>query len=203
MRFSPKCTVLGPGARAVIWVQGCPFRCPGCVVPESLPFEGGDLVPTDELTERVLALPDIEGVTLSGGEPFAQAGALARLSRAVRERGLTVMSYTGYTLEALAARGTAEQHELLRQLDVLVDGPYVAARHTDKRWRGSDNQRVLFLTPRYREWAARLDDRGRWIEFEVEADGVAWMGIPPPGFRAAFEGALAARLQQLGTGERT
>jgi anaerobic ribonucleoside-triphosphate reductase activating protein len=197
MRFSSRCSVLGPGIRAVVWVQGCPFRCPGCVVPESLPFEGGTVVPTDELADRLLSLPDIEGVTFSGGEPFAQASALARLATIVRERGLSVMSYTGYTIENLVTHGSSEQHELLRRLDILVDGPYVASRHTDKRWRGSDNQRVLFLTPRHREWADRIDDRGRWIEFEVEADGVAWMGIPPPGFRSAFEGAMVQHLQQL------
>lgn len=197
MRFAPRCTVLGPGARAVLWVQGCPFRCAGCVAPESLPFDGGTLVATDEIIDRLRTLPDIEGVTFSGGEPFAQPGPLARIADDCRARGLSVMSYTGYTLEALTARGTPEQHEFLRRLDILVDGPYVEARHTDKRWRGSDNQRVLFLSPRHQEWAERVDDRGRWIEFEVESESVAWMGIPPPGFRAAFEDAMTRHLQQL------
>lgn len=166
-------------------------------MPESLPFEGGTWVATDELIDRILALTDIEGVTFSGGEPFAQPAPLARIAAAVRARGLSTMSYTGYTVESLAKHSTPDQRQFLRCLDVLVDGPYVTARHTDKRWRGSDNQRVLFLTPRYREWAARIDERGRWIEFEVEADGVAWMGIPPPGFRTAFEGAMDLHLQQL------
>lgn len=197
MRFAPRCTVLGPGARAVVWVQGCPFRCPGCVVPESLPAGGGTDVRVTDLADRIVGLPGIEGVTFSGGEPFAQPTPLARLADAVRAAGLSVMSYTGYTLETLAAAGTPAQHDLLRRLDVLVDGPYVAARHTDKRWRGSDNQRVLFLTPRHRDWADRVNDCGRWLEFEVESDGVGWMGIPPPGFRAAFESALDRSLEQL------
>jgi anaerobic ribonucleoside-triphosphate reductase activating protein len=100
------------------------------------------------------------------------------------------MSYTGYTLEQLTAKGTPAQHELLRRLDILVDGLYVRSRHTDLRWRGSDNQRVWLLTPRYRDWADRLNDRGTWIEFEVLDDALAWMGIPPIGFRDAFERAM-------------
>lgn len=192
MRRSGWCTVLGPGTRAVLWVQGCPFRCPGCVAPESLPFEGGTAHEVDELAAWVLGLPGIDGVTFSGGEPMDQAGPLARLVETVRrERDLSFLSYTGYTLELLAAHGTPSQQALLNVLDVVIDGPYVASRHTDLRWRGSDNQRVVFLTPRHRDQADRAGDRGRWIEFEVEPDGLAWMGIPPRGFRRAFESAMS------------
>jgi anaerobic ribonucleoside-triphosphate reductase activating protein len=191
-RRSPRCTVLGPGTRAVLWVQGCPFRCPGCVAPETLPFEGGEVVEVDALARELLALSDVEGVTFSGGEPMSQPAALAALIDHIREkRDLSFLSYTGFTIDQLAQGGTAAQQDLLKRLDILIDGPYVASRHTDKRWRGSDNQRVLFLTPRHRDWAERIDERVTGIEFEVLPDGVAWMGIPPPGFREAFEKAMA------------
>jgi anaerobic ribonucleoside-triphosphate reductase activating protein len=191
-RRSPRCTVLGPGIRAVLWVQGCPFRCPGCVAPETLPFAGGEAVGLDDLAAELLALPDIEGVTFSGGEPMSQAAALCGLIDRVREkRDLSFLSYTGSTFEQLTHHGTQAQQALLRRLDVLIDGPYVASRHTDKRWRGSDNQRVLFLTQRYRHWAERVEERVTGIEFEVLPDGLAWMGIPPPGFRESFEQAMA------------
>lgn len=193
-RWSPRCTVLGPGTRAVLWVQGCPLRCPGCVAPETLRFAGGSVHDPEELGDQLAALPDIDGVTFSGGEPTAQAAALCRLIDRVRAtRNLSFLSYTGQTIEHLRERGTDAQRELLARLDVLIDGPYVAARHTDKRWRGSDNQRVLFLTDRHRDWANRLDDRGTWIEFEAADDAVAWMGIPPVGFREAFETAMEQR----------
>src|SRR5262249_25109162 len=137
-------------------------------------------------------LPEIEGVTFSGGEPMSQAAALCGLIDRIKEkRDLSFLSYTGHTVEHLAQRGTEAQKELLKRLDILIDGLYIASRHTDKRWRGSDNQRVLFLTPRYRDWADRVEERVTGIEFEVLPDGVAWMGIPPPGFRAAFEEAMA------------
>eukprot|EP01031_Cornospumella_fuschlensis_P012437 gene12437-15196_t len=56
-RYSPQCSVLGPGLRAVIWVQGCPFRCSGCVAPETLPFFGGEIIATADLAQRLLCLP--------------------------------------------------------------------------------------------------------------------------------------------------
>ncbi|MGW1607007.1 4Fe-4S cluster-binding domain-containing protein [Streptomyces eurythermus] len=66
-RTLDRCTVLGPGSRAVIWVQGCPLRCPGCVAAETLPFEGGTSRTVHELAEWLCGLDAIEGVTFSGG----------------------------------------------------------------------------------------------------------------------------------------
>lgn len=191
-RRADRCTVLGPGVRAVLWVQGCPFRCPGCVAPDTLPFAGGEVVPVDWLAADLLALPEIDGVTFSGGEPLSQAPALVRLIDQVRAvRDLSFLSYTGHTVEGLARHATAAQRELLRRLDVLIDGPYVRSRHTDLIWRGSDNQRVLFLTPRHRDQAGRLADRGTWLEVEAGPDSLMWMGIPPVGFPEAFARGMA------------
>ena len=193
-RRSDRCTVLGPGVRAVLWVQGCVFRCPGCVVDEMLPFHGGHEVEIDALADELASLPDIEGVTFSGGEPFSQALALSMLIDRIRSRReMSYMSYTGYTLEDLEERGMPAQRSLLSRLDILVDGPYVASRHTDLRWRGSDNQRVVFISDRYRHLKPRLAERGYALEFEFPADGsVQWMGIPPRYFRADLQSSLAA-----------
>ncbi len=187
-----RCSVLGPGCRAVVWVQGCPFRCPGCVAPQTQPFAGGSTVEVETLAHHLAALRDIEGVTLSGGEPMCQAAALARLVAVVREqRDLTFMAYSGYTLEWLQERGTAAQRAFISELDLLIDGPYVAEQHTDLLWRGSANQRVHFLSDRYAHLAAEVDGKGTSIEFSLGTDGsVYWMGIPPPGFRDALPAAL-------------
>lgn len=193
-RWSAECDVLGPGRRAVLWVQGCPFRCDECVVPELLPFAGGDVRSVAEVVDFVLDAPDLDGVTLSGGEPFSQAAALIRVIDGVADSrpGLSVMSYTGHTLGWLQRHGSSAQRGLLDRLDILVDGPYVPARHTDLRWRGSDNQRVHLLTPRVADLATTLSDRGAWLEFDVDDDGaVTWSGIPPLGFRSIFEEAMA------------
>lgn len=188
-RRSNRCTVLGPGVRAVLWVQGCPLRCPGCVAPETLPFAGGDVVQVSKLAEEFTGLQGIEGLTFSGGEPMAQAAALTELVDQVRAcRDLSIVCYSGFPLEYLRSNGTPPQHELLKRLDILIDGPYLRRRHTTLRWRGSENQQVHFLSPRYRHLAPVVQERGSWIEFEFDAqDTLHWMGIPPLGFRAAFE----------------
>jgi len=187
-RWSKRCSVLGPGVRAVVWVQGCPFRCPGCVAPETLPFAGGDLINIHELAREILALDGITGITFSGGEPMAQPESLTALVDALRhERDLSFMAYTGFTIDHLKQRGTASQKRFLGKLDILVDGPYIAQRHTDLIWRGSDNQRVIFLSDRHAGWKTKVHSRGTNIEFEVDHDTIHWMGIPPLGFREKFE----------------
>ncbi len=188
-RRSNRCTVLGPGVRAVLWVQGCPLRCPGCVASETLPSEGGEAVSVSSLAEELLALHEIDGLTFSGGEPMAQASALTELVDSVRaRRDLSIACYTGFPLDHLRSKGTRAQQELISRLDILIDGPYLRERHTNLRWRGSENQQVHFLSPRYRHLAPMAHERGSWIEFELdEQETLHWMGIPPPGFRAAFE----------------
>ena len=195
-------TVLGPGRRAVIWVQGCPFACRNCIVLESWDTEGGEQVSVEELTYWILAQPDIEGLTLSGGEPMAQAGALLSLIQQVTERrDLGVVCYTGYTHEHLRGHGTLEQQQLLQQIDLLIDGVYLEQRHADLLWRGSANQRLICLSERYRETLTTLEaeaDRSAGIEFFMDRRGaVAFAGVPKqPGFREEF----AARMAQFGIG---
>src|SRR6267142_807534 len=91
----------GPGQRFALWFQGCPLRCPGCCNPEFLPFKDRPRRLTDVLSEITDAHDrhGIEGITLLGGEPLAHVGGAAALARAVRARGLTVMVFSGYTLE--------------------------------------------------------------------------------------------------------
>ena len=183
------CDVLGPGTRFVVWVQGCPLTCRDCVSPQWIPVAGGRDVPVDDLAARIADAP-VDGLTVSGGEPFAQAGAVADLITAVRaRRDLSTMAYSGFTIEHLRRRGDMAQHRLLGLLDLLVDGPYLAHRHADLRWRGSDNQRVHRLTDRHPPFA---DDRGAGLQFEVTAGGdMQWLGVPPvAGFRRSFENAM-------------
>ena len=102
------------------------------------------------LADHILSIPDIEGLSVSGGEPFEQAPAVARLCRAVRGGGLSVLVFTGWTYEFIRCSPSTAVKELLSQVDILVDGPFVQ-RLADSRllWRGSSNQCIRFLTPRY------------------------------------------------------
>lgn len=139
----------GPGLRFALWVQGCPFRCLRCCNPEQLAFVPRESVSPEALAERALGA-GVEGVSLLGGEPFAQAAPLARFARLVSGAGLSVMVYSGYTLAELRALSDEGAAELLAVTDLLVDGRYEAERRTDaRRWIGSSNQRLHFLTGRY------------------------------------------------------
>jgi anaerobic ribonucleoside-triphosphate reductase activating protein len=151
----------GPGRRFALWFQGCPLRCPGCCNPEMLPFSGGTprtLAAVLEPLGEAARTEGVEGITLLGGEPLAHATAAAALARAVRDRGLTVMVFSGYTLEEARCLPDPAVAELLALTDILVDGPYLRDQPEERRrWVGSANQRVHFLTGRYRA------DDPRWL----------------------------------------
>jgi anaerobic ribonucleoside-triphosphate reductase activating protein len=184
---------LGPGRRHVVWVQGCALRCAGCVVPESHDVDAGDRTTPVELSKRLLAMSPVDGVTLTGGEPFIQARGLLELVRRLRVARpvWTFMSYSGYREPVLESRGTADQRALLAELDLLVDGPYVERRAEPLRWRGSSNQQIRVRTPAGARAMAGLDDYSQGVEIELGADGTfAWTGVPPDGFRAALDAAL-------------
>ncbi len=101
MGYVNRSEVNGPGKRAVVWVQGCLRECPGCFNPASWPFEPNQVVSVDEVVEQILADPENEGVTFSGGEPFWQAPALATVAYRVKAAGLNTMSFSGFTLGEL------------------------------------------------------------------------------------------------------
>ncbi|MCB1221809.1 MAG: radical SAM protein [Planctomycetales bacterium] len=201
-RRQDRTAVLGPGIRAVIWVQGCPFGCPGCIVPESWPGDGGETVTISEMTDWLLGLPGIEGLTLSGGEPMQQPEALRDLITRVRaSRDIGVMCYTGYRHEDLLHRGSDSQRTLLAQVDLLVDGPYIRHRHAELKWRGSSNQRLIDLNGRYADELAGLDDSPVGLELQLDDEGLSFTGVPPrSGFVEQFRDGLAKRGILLGNG---
>ena len=134
----------GPGFRFSCFVQGCPHRCPGCHNPDSHDPGGGREMAVEEVAAQLLGNPMTDGLTLSGGEPFAQAEDCLALARAAHAHGLNVWSYSGWTFEHLRDRGSEAQRALLAELDVLVDGPFLLEERTlALPWRGSRNQRVL------------------------------------------------------------
>ncbi|MEY8562865.1 anaerobic ribonucleoside-triphosphate reductase activating protein [Eggerthellaceae bacterium 3-80] len=141
---APDSIVDGPGLRFAIFVQGCSHACPGCHNADSQPKTGGTSTTVDALMAQVEANKLISGVTLSGGEPFEQAHACAEIARRAHALGLNVWAYSGYLFEDLQADCTPGAKELLDEIDILVDGPFVQARHSfDLEWRGSSNQRII------------------------------------------------------------
>ena len=138
----------GPGLRFVVFTQGCPHRCPGCHNPQTHDFSAGTLVDTDELLRRYRRNPLLQGITLSGGEPFSQPAPLAELCEELKQDDVPVMIYSGYTYEELLARAEADPDtaRLLALCDILVDGRFeLATRSLMLKFRGSKNQRIIDL----------------------------------------------------------
>ena len=128
--FLARSSVNGPGIRAVIWVQGCPFNCDGCFNPDFLPFSPTPPVDVKDLAARILALDGIDGVTFSGGEPFTQAGPLAELGAILHSADLSVVTFTGFTWDQINAKNRPAWRRLLSVTDLLIAGPYVNEKHT-------------------------------------------------------------------------
>jgi anaerobic ribonucleoside-triphosphate reductase activating protein len=168
---------LGPGQRYVLWVQGCPFRCHDCMTPRSQPFEGGTSVPVEDLVNEIMQTPGIEGITLSGGEPFSQAKALGQLIEQTREvSDLGVIVYTGYRYQDL--HSVLDADLLLKNTDLLIDGPYIAKLDDGKSLRGSSNQNVMDLTGRYKPHLSKLyDQKGRQAEIRFIDDEAMIIGV--------------------------
>ena len=146
----------GVGIRYVVFTQGCPHHCLGCQNIETWdPIKGSDKDTRDivkEFTSNACAL--IDGITLSGGEPFEQPDACLVLARAAKEHGLTVWCYTGYVYEELLSAMNPAVHELLKNIDVLVDGRFIQEmKSLNIGFRGSTNQRILHLKDGKIEWS--------------------------------------------------
>ncbi len=191
------CTkVLGPGQRYALWLQGCKKRCLGCVFPEGQSLNtGGEWFSVEEIFKEIQVVQNLTGVTISGGEPFLQAAALAKLVDNLRKNSmLDIMIYSGYTIEELKSQNDAAINFLLTNIDVLIDGEYKEDLNTNSIYRGSDNQRIHFLSKKYLPFKEKiLQTKNRNIEFVCRNDGELFMiGIPAKNFNKDFFNKLGA-----------
>ncbi len=162
--IDPRSRANGPGTRFVVWLQGCTLGCPGCFNPGTHAGGGRELA-VAALVEQ-LASARVDGLSLSGGEPLQQAEGAAALLAGARRLGLSTLAFSGYTLEEICALPGG--NAVVSQLDVLIDGRYVAGERLAKGLRGSANQRIHLLTPRH-------------TLAEVESTPVAEVVIGPTG----------------------
>ncbi|MDR0463127.1 MAG: anaerobic ribonucleoside-triphosphate reductase activating protein [Pseudomonadales bacterium] len=143
--------VNGEGLRTVIWTQGCRRACPSCHNPKTWNEDGGTVVEVDEIKKQLKKVKLQSGVTFCGGEPFLQSKPLIEIAKFVHELGMNVWSFSGYTYEELLKE--EDKKELLKHLDVLVDGAFVLAKKDlTLRFRGSSNQRILHLKNGKIDW---------------------------------------------------
>ena len=177
--FVPRSLVNGPGARSVLWVQGCNLRCPGCFNPDFLPHEGGIEHAPETVAGWILDAAGTEGVSFSGGEPFLQAAALAVVARHVRAAGRSVIIFSGQEWETLRASDDEGVRALLAETDAIIAGPYRRDLPSRQPLLGSANQRIIFLTDRYSEKDFAAAGPGQRMEFRIAPGGdVTVTGFP-------------------------
>lgn len=183
---------LGPGDRSVLWVQGCPFDCKGCIAPSHRGV-GGKHIDSSKLAQIFLDESDSGEITISGGEPTMQAKALVEFVSALKDkREIGVILYSGFSHEDLCKRAEKESDlkALLSRVDLLIDGNYVENRDKGELLRGSDNQNYIFLTEKYRYL---LDDdyinKRRQIEIRFENNEMNMIGIPSKAQAKSWEAA--------------
>ena len=190
--------VLGPGRRIGIWMDGCIHHCPGCSNPEL--WEQQACYHTDadtvlRLVRMVAAEHEVDGFTITGGDPFFQPDALRELLPRLREIAPDILVYTGYLMEELP-------EDILSQITVLIDGKYVEARNHGEMLRGSDNQRILILEEAYRDLyeSYQREFHGRIQNFSTR-DGIISVGIHLPGYeRQLKQSAILKGLEEQSNG---
>lgn len=175
----------GPGVRAVIWVQGCTIGCRGCYSASTHLHEASSLHPPSEIADWLQSIPDIEGVTFSGGEPFEQAAAVLETINSIRENmgsDFSVFVYTGYAIEFLRKSNDRNVHDLLNAIDILSAGPFdYKLRDETLLWRGSSNQSLHFLSNRYN--AFQIEEWSKISPLEeitLRSDSIDFTGFVGP-----------------------
>ena len=134
----------GPGFRTTIYSQGCQHHCPGCHNPQTWDFNGGKEYTVDELFNIIIG-EEFSDVTFSGGDPMFQVEAFTELAQKVKNKtNKTIWCYSGYTYEEI--KKSPKMSVILPYIDVLVDGRFmIEKRNTDLKFRGSENQRIIYL----------------------------------------------------------
>ncbi len=171
---------LGPGQRIGIWFQGCSIRCPGCMSRDTWAAPR-TFISVEALVAKVSVwLPEADGITISGGEPFDQPEALAALLAQVRLlSGCSILVYSGYPFETLRDK----YPQALAAIDVLISEPFDGTHLQSALLRGSANQKVHCLSERGAAlWRLAEADGGGGLDLIAGADGEVWIaGIPAPG----------------------
>ena len=152
----------GPGVRTTVFAQGCTRGCKGCHNPQTAKIGAGTDISVDEIIVEIKQNPMISGITFSGGEPFLQPKPFSELAKKLHACGYHVASYSGFTFEELL-NGTPEQKELLCNIDVLIDGPFVLEKRSlSTPFRGSTNQRILDVPESCRQGTAVWKKSEAW-----------------------------------------
>jgi len=171
----------GPGKRFAIWSQGCLRHCRGCCNPHMQPLIKKYFVAVEDLFNlliRHIEIDGIEGVSFIGGEPLLQAEGFAKLAHLCQEAGLSVLVFTGYKYEDILNSDNVDIKRLLSHTDILVDGEFMEDLLDNERdWVGSTNQRVIFLSERYKK-GIEYKNRCHKTEIRISSNKIQLNGWP-------------------------
>lgn len=172
-------TTLGYGRRFGIWLQGCTRSCPNCISPELKSSKGGKLVSTGDIIKTIKRYDAIDGLTISGGEPFDQTDGLREIVEWFSSSmGSDILIYTGYTLEELRNKKNNNIDLILNRISVLIDGAYIDELNNGKGLRGSSNQNIYIWKNQNRY--LNIGEIQRKVQGVLLPDNSLWMiGIPP------------------------
>ncbi len=199
-------TVLGPGKRIGIWLQGCSIGCKGCVSQDTWKRDAGrDMTVAKLITWcKQSTQKDFAGITISGGEPFDQTAALSALLdalhawRKTEQLDFDILCYSGYPLATLQKM----HQKILDKLDALIPEPYIDAQPPTRLWRGSANQTLQLFTPRAQQKYAALvdaipDDSNKRMQTMLDGNKLWYVGIPGRGDMSALEDICKSRGVEL------
>lgn len=199
-------TVLGPGQRLGIWLQGCSIGCKGCVSQDTWARDSGrDMTVAQLITWcRQTTADKLDGITISGGEPFDQPTSLSALLDALifwrtqHKLEFDILCYSGYPYATLQQK----HQKILDKLDALIPEPYIDAKPLTHLWRGSSNQTLQLLSERgvekYTPYLnASSDDSNKRIQTMLNGERMWYVGIPARGDMSALEAVCKTRGVEL------
>ena len=168
---------LGPGNRVGIWMNGCNRGCVGCISPELQIYDASKEVTVNELMQMIQHIEaQIDGFTISGGEPFLNPAVLNVLVQSLASICDDILIYTGYTIEELRAQKNEAVDSVLNTCAALIDGPYIKELNDDKGLRGSSNQRCLIF--KYHDRYKGIETSDRTLQNIMYGNKVLTIGIP-------------------------
>jgi anaerobic ribonucleoside-triphosphate reductase activating protein len=168
-------TTLGPGNRFAIWVQGCPFTCKGCISPDYIPFKDSNLMDVQKLADAIIN-STIDGITISGGEPFAQANQLTQLLDIVLKKRpeLNVLVFTGYKYSKLTSKAAKG---FLNNIDLVITELFIEELNSPNGLRGSDNQQFYYLSDKLVKFKDEIENNSKKIETIISNGIITQVGI--------------------------
>lgn len=182
---------LGPGERVAIWTYGCEHGCKNCANPELWKWEGKPKTRPESLKallEQIKQRGAIDGITITGGDPFLDADSLEKILKTVNEYTQDILVYTGYSKEKITV--DKKKNRLLDRIAVLIDGPYREEENNGHVLKGSANQKIYYLKEQYKKSYEKYirENNGKYlVENFTVRDGIISVGIHKPDFREKLE----------------